>query len=397
MNRKILLFAILLLSVTNAIAQSTDPMIINWWFNTTGAKYKAILTDVEAVYYTTSTVYVKASGIPNYYADGVTHNDGKDLKATWAIPRVPVKATTPKGVMGGQMGLMLDGSVFFHPGDAQSYMSAGIWNRLAYYFEGVDMDASNGHSTPDNMYHHHFDNLKLHDFVATKHSPIVAYAWDGYPVYGPYGYKNTDGTGGITRMVTSYSTKSYTTRTSGPATTDPAYPIGCFIEDWQYNAGSGDLDEHNGRFCVTPEYPSGTYAYFTTVDASLKPIYPYFIGPTFYGNFDMSVTGPSGGSSVIPTGATKYNPSTTQVNEIAVIEANISLYPIPVVTDLNIQLKEDKDYTVVIYNMNGAILENKKISSSSKISMANLPYGVYFVEVTDASNNSGFIKRIVKQ
>lgn len=396
MNTKNLLLAFLLLCATGAVAQTTDPMITNWWFNTTGNKYKAILTDVEAVYYTASSVYVKASGIPNYYADGVTHNDGKDLKATWEIPRVPVKATTPKGVMGGQIGLMLDGSVFFHPGDAQSYMGAGVWNRLAYYFEGVDMDASNGHSTPTNMYHHHFDNLKLHDFVATRHSPIVAYAWDGYPVYGPYGYKNTDGTGGVTRMVSSYSTKSYTTRTAGPAV-DATYPIGCFIEDWQYVAGSGDLDEHNGRFCVTPEYPLGTYAYFTAVDASLKPTYPYFIGPTFYGNFSASVTGPTGGASVVPTGATQYVTSTTATKEIASIESSISIFPVPVVTELNIQLKADGDYRVVIYDVKGGVIDKRAIVSSARINMSNQPYGVYFVEVTNMADNSGFIKRIVKQ
>ena len=36
------------------------------------------------------------------------------------------------------------------------------------------------------------------------------------------------------------------------------------------------LDQNNGRFCVTPEYPNGTYAYFSTVDkASFEPTFPY--------------------------------------------------------------------------------------------------------------------------
>src|SRR4051812_18987955 len=134
MSKKSLLFAVSLLPFV-AAAQVTDPMITNWWFNTTGSKYNSILTDVEAVYYNTASVYVKSSGVPDYYRDGVSHNNATDLKATWQIPRVPAAAGTPAGVMGGQMGLMLDGSVFFHPGDAQSYLNAGIWNRLAYYFE----------------------------------------------------------------------------------------------------------------------------------------------------------------------------------------------------------------------------------------------------------------------
>jgi len=395
MNRKNLLLLVLLLTSGMLRAQVTDPMITNWWFNTTGNTYHGILTDVEAVYYTTTDVYVKTSGVPNYYLDGVTHNDASDLHATWQIPRVPSAATTPMGVMGGQMGLMLDGSVFFHPGDAQSYMGAGVWNRLAYYFEGVDMDPSNGHSTPTNMYHHHFDNLKLHGWDATHHSPIVAYAWDGYPVYGPYAYANTDGTGGIKRMVSSYTTKTYTTRTSGPVV-DAAYPIGCFIEDWQYVAGSGDLDAHNGRFCKTPEYPGGTYAYFTTVDAALKPVYPYFIGPTFYGNFSASNTGPSGGHSTVPTGATTYTVPTA-VKDIATIDDNINLYPIPVITDLTIKLKENKAYTLTIYDVAGKVIENKNVNTTTIVDMSQRVYGVYFVQMTEVATGNGFIKRIVKQ
>ncbi len=396
MKRKKLIFGLLMLLSQAAMAQTTDPMITRWWFNTTGNMYHAILTDVEAVYYNTTNVYVKASGVPNYYVDGASVNNASDLNATWVIPRVPTPATTPAGVMGGQQGLMLDGSVFFHPGDARSYSNAGVWNQLAYYFEGVDMDPSNGHSTPTNMYHHHFDNLKLHNWDSTAHSALVGYAWDGYPVYGPYGYKNADGTGGIKRMASSYTTLSYTTRASGPAVS-AAYPIGCYIEDWQYTAGAGDLDAHNGRFCKTPEYPSGTYAYFTTVDANLKPYYPYFIGPTFYGVIVSSNLGPTGGHETVPTGATQYVPPVTSASEIAKIEANISLFPIPVTDKLTVQLAENKAYNVVLYNVSGSILENKTITATAAIDMAQLPYGVYFIEVSDKENGSGFIKRVVKQ
>jgi hypothetical protein len=393
-SKKNLLLLALLFAAKAVIAQVTDPMITNWWFNTSNNMYKGILTDVEAVYYNTQYVYVKSSGIPKYYLDGQSVNNGKDLKATWQIPRTPTPSGSGGFVQGGQIGLMMDGSVFFHPGDAQSYNNAGVWNRLAYYFENQDMDASNGHSTPTNMYHHHFDNLQMHDWDSTKHSPIVGFAWDGYPVYGPYGYANTNGTGGIKRMVSSYTTKSYTTRTNGPAV-GGMYAIGCFIEDWQYTSGSGDLDTNNGRFCITPEYPTGTYAYFTTVDANHKPVYPYFIGPSFHGVYLNSNTGPTGGKATVPSGATTY--FLTAVEDVEAIESNIELFPIPVTEDLNIRLKENRNYNVFLYNLQGKILDSKKINASAKLNMSQLPYGVYFVEVTDAENNGGFIKRIVKQ
>ena len=112
----------MLLQASYAGAQAvTDPMITKWWFNTTNNKYNNILTDVEAVYYTTSIVYVKTSGVPNYYKDGVSHNNAKDLQAVWSLPRTQTPASSGPSVPGGQMGIMYDGSVFFHPGDAQSY------------------------------------------------------------------------------------------------------------------------------------------------------------------------------------------------------------------------------------------------------------------------------------
>lgn len=395
MLKKQFLLALMLLYAGYAGAQAvTDPMITKWWFNTTNNKYNNILTDVEAVYYTSSIVYVKTSGVPNYYKDGVSHNNAKDLQAVWSLPRTQTPASSGPSVPGGQMGIMYDGSVFFHPGDAQSYNNAGVWNRLAYYFEGVDMDPYNGHSTPDQMYHHHFDNLALHDWDSSKHSPIVAYSFDGYPVYGPFGYANTDGTGGITRMKTSYSTKSYTTRTNGPAV-NTQYPIGCFIEDWQYTAGSGHLDEHNGRFCKTPEYPNGTYAYFTTVDASLKPVYPYFIGPTFYGNLQTGNTGPTGGKTTVPGSATQYTP-TTSVKEVEEMDAMITMYPVPVRDNLTVQLKTDKAYTLTVYNLDGKVLLQKKINTTTQVDMSSYAYGVYIVGLNDESGN-GLMKRIVKQ
>jgi hypothetical protein len=79
-----------------------------------------------------------------------------------------------------------------------------------------------------------------------------------------------------------------------------SWPLGIFVEDWQYVENSiqptlgfvppydKPLDRHNGRFCVTPEYPNGTYAYFATVDENLAPAYPYFVGNTLYG--DLNVT-----------------------------------------------------------------------------------------------------------
>lgn len=125
------------------------------------------------------------------------------------------------------------------------------------------------------------------EVASDSHSPIIGWAYDGNPIYGPYGFDTETG-GSIRFMKSGYSAISGIT--NRPDTS--LYPIGFFIEDYQFT-GNGDLDEHNGRYCITPDFPNGTYAYFATVDGSNKvagtspfvnyfrPVFPYFIGNTY--------------------------------------------------------------------------------------------------------------------
>ena len=113
-----------------------------------------------------------------------------------------------------------------------------------------------------------------------QHSPILGYAYDGNPIYGPYAYNTTTG-GFIRRMNPSYVLDVDTTSGKRP----PNFEGGYFINDYVFD-GSGDLDLHNGRFAITPEYPNGIYAYFSTIEVTSGndsvPRYPYIVGPYFY-------------------------------------------------------------------------------------------------------------------
>tara|TARA_B100000965_G_scaffold280302_1_gene238119 strand:- start:35402 stop:46807 length:11406 start_codon:yes stop_codon:yes gene_type:complete len=114
---------------------------------------------------------------------------------------------------------------------------------------------------------------------ATKtHSPIIGFAYDGNPIYGAFGYDDPLTVGTIVRMTSSYSINA--TRAEGPSVSK--YPLGTFNNDYTYTHKSGTLDENNGRFCVTPEFPEGTYAYFITIDSNQVPQYPYIIGENYY-------------------------------------------------------------------------------------------------------------------
>jgi hypothetical protein len=64
---------------------------------------------------------------------------------------------------------------------------------------------------------------------------------------------------------------------------------GAFIEDYVYT-GTGTLDRFNGRYCVTPEFPAGTYAYFSCQDYGSDPVYPYFVGSSFYGSLNLDIS-----------------------------------------------------------------------------------------------------------
>jgi len=115
--------------------------------------------------------------------------------------------------------------------------------------------------------------------VSGNHSPIVGWAYDGNPIYGPFGYSDPlDINSSIKILETGYSINSTIENRS-----DLNFPLGFFADDFSYTPTSTtDLDQHNGRFSKTPEYPNGVYAYFVGIDTvTQKPKFPYFIGHTY--------------------------------------------------------------------------------------------------------------------
>jgi hypothetical protein len=130
--------------------------------------------------------------------------------------------------------------------------------------------------------------LSNKEITSTDHSPIIGWAYDGNPIYGPYGYLTKQG-GTIAQMKSGYKIDLKPNRPS-----IFSFPQGFFIEDYTHLDVSDQtvLDENNGRFCVTPEFPNGTYAYFASINDGLadssgtfsgfkSPVFPYFIGNNF--------------------------------------------------------------------------------------------------------------------
>ncbi len=245
----------------------------------------------------------------------------------------------------------------------------GVWNREAYVNEGVTFDAASAHQAGA-TYHYHANTpalrFELGDHVSydatakaytestaavTAHSPILGWLADGYPVYGPYGYNiATDPASGVRRMRSGYARRDGTNGTANLATTGrttlpawaaraqnrsaslptsavgPAvstlYTLGHYLEDYEYLGDLGktqgtdfDLDVYNGRFCVTPEFPQGTYAYFISIEADGSPKFPNIVGRWFYGT-------PSGGAvTSVNESVTEYIRA-SQASAIAVTATN---------------------------------------------------------------------------
>mgnify|MGYP001553352176 CR=1 FL=1 len=131
-------------------------------------------------------------------------------------------------------------------------------------------------------YRSDYDNDKA---IEKYHSPLLGWAYDGNPIYGPYGYDSP------TNKKIRQMTSGYVANDSAANRPDKkTFPKGYFVEDYVFQNFS-DLDEHNGRFCVTPEFPNGTYAYFMTLElvesgskvfaGDKAPKFPYIIGNSY--------------------------------------------------------------------------------------------------------------------
>jgi hypothetical protein len=287
--------------------------------------------------FSATNIVLKASGIPfhSFYNSAAANVPYvQNFNYTWTYRGGTNTSGTQATLSGGRVGFWLNGVSLYNPsaqfGAPGGYPSYTNWHYNAAFEEGVEAsysfgeDDGGGHASPTGIgngtYHYHDGSMIVTGAWALGvghtsgaygttglpevsvipyyngnlnhpdgHSKIMGISADGFPIYGPYGYSTaTNALSSVRRMVTGYalnptfvSNNARTTNGTTPAV-NSQYPLGIFVEDWSY-VGGGDLDTHNGRYCVTPDYPSGTYAYFLAFNSSMKPTYPYVIGNTYYG------------------------------------------------------------------------------------------------------------------
>jgi hypothetical protein len=434
---------------TFTLTAQTDPVITKWLQNTTGILGRHYVqgnpvpiqdnvpANVQMVQYSDDWSYIHTNGIPAYitgpFLDG-NPSLAHAQNAIFRFPRTPQPNTgTPTATNAGNIGNFINGVALFDYRDGVAWNTATNalcggpgnppcpggpgatlpWNRDAVLAEREGFDCAKGHPAMGNYHHHQNPSAFDLDLVVisnvcdiyaadglyvidpAQHSPLLGFAYDGYPIYGAYGYANADGSGGIERIRSGYQLRNISVRTHHADGTDVAdgpvigteYPLGYFREDYEFIDHPGEenyLDEHNGRYCVTPEYPSGTYAYFCTVDENHNSAYPYAVGPTFYG----IVT--AGEVTSIGEAVTTYS-SPTAINENISDPSLYTVFPNPTSDIVAIQVKGIllEDLPIALYDLKGQQLRTSVIQQGATIwylDTRTLYDGEYLVRIGSGEN-----------
>jgi len=189
---------------------------------------------------------------------------------TFRLPLSPVNNSAATDTSLGTVGVALNGIPVYNPFENAE-------EEAAY---GRIFSSCCGHPQRNGVYHYHkyptclrfiSDEWKSEKekcdeldaiLIQGGHSPLIGFAVDGWPIYGPVGWRN-DGskTGVILRS-------SYTG--SNDSAGNPSY-----VE------GSGDLDECNGLVSPTPEFPEGIYHYVMSIKPDADGTVLRYLNPHF--------------------------------------------------------------------------------------------------------------------
>lgn len=448
--------ALLLLIIASTTVQAQlNPAITSFLQNTTqtGNYYvsgnstlqaNGILVNCQQIEYSTDYVYVKTNAVPAYPTGPYLIGPPATVEAQNAIFQIPLNPTENTGTKTEtapeHVGILINGVALWDFRDGFSWNtdsnrldgpagpggggggqpSVSYWNRDAVLNEAGAFDCSKAH--PGNgVYHHHqnptafkldltvlsdvcnlYDADGLYTIDSTEHSPLIGFAYDGFPIYGSYGYKNSDGSGGLVRVKSGYQLRNITERTHWADGTDVGdgpvvsteYPVGYFREDqeWISHPGEEDyLDEHNGRFCVTPEYPNGIYCYFATVTEDWNSAYPYAIGPTYYGVYSNRSVNSINESTTIYA-----NP--TGISQTYFSALDVRVFPNPSGDLVAIQVTglNKENLLVELYDMAGKLVRTSSINvgtTNTFLSTQTLYSGNYLVKIS--GSNSSITEKIV--
>ena len=259
---------------------------------------------------------ITTNGLPNHdFESTLACSGGGDCSTaqsyTWSIPRSPVNDTTgghnsancPEANGDkecapdrGAVAVAINGVPIYGPEDGPG--GDAVAAHHGEYNEDrqpIELGICHGHAAQGGTYHYHADANCMHwhpdegesiedDYDEStiqavaqntydgNHSNVIGVAFDGYPIYGFWGY---DEQMNVVEMKSSYELKDGETGYNG-------------IDDYKYTEGLGHLDRCNGHFGPTPDFPQGIYHYHTTMQNGDGEMgFPYFL-ICYHGEADMT-------------------------------------------------------------------------------------------------------------
>lgn len=213
------------------------------------------------------TCTIISNAVPNhdFNASGRFVTPVSEQDQFYTIPANPRIADQPTALT-----LAMDNAVFLN-GVKLDLVAAGCFGvgdgrigcfdmSLPYRYDpmapsaGFGADEHNAHTQSDGTYHYHGNPMALFEQEnPSAPSPVIGFAADGFPIFGSYIQIGDN----VRKATASYRLKSGL-REGGPGGTYD----GTFVDDWEFVAGLGDLDQCNGMtrngdygYVVTDTYP----------------------------------------------------------------------------------------------------------------------------------------------
>lgn len=391
-----------LFSFAKKTLSTTDPAFLTTAFAPFAS---TVSTTYDANYF-----YVNSTGIPNHTMMVGISNHGWQQQVPiskcyintnhWTIPLNPVLAATPVPVSAthftkGAIAMAVNGVPIFN-----YHTNTGVDS----YLDG-QLDNYGGHCGRGDDYHYHTAPLHLITLGQTTYNLPIAFALDGYAVYGPleptgatmatldanhghylngiYHYHGTADApymvGNMVGVVTEDSNMQIIPQPQGnPVRTENWTPLnGALITSCVANANNG----YNTAYTK-----NGTSGYATNYTATAAGLYTFqYVTPT--GTTATNYNGPA--QCTVPNlGSACY------IN----VEKNITIYPNPATDVLQINLGnpflEDDVQKISLYDLKGNLIYKIQKFTPS-LNIKQLAKGNYFVKI-QFSNSVVTKKLIVK-
>ena len=296
-------------------------------------------TDGVNVRFDSSNVYVSSKNLPNYELSKIDTNEGtlpwKDLNFTYAIPRVNLNSITESNTAlnTNRIGVLVNGLSLHNPNSGTTFEDQGNWTYNTGFLQKTNRSNNLvAHTNNEGVVTTTVPTSDMSNATvwgnSTSHSGIVGWAFDGLPIYGPYGYTEYYANG-IVKTDTITNIKSSFELKPGSRSSHPnGNHTGLFLEDYQYSASADSqpatAGKYNTRYGVTPDSPSTPIRFYvTTIDDDGEPMFPYAVGGgtssdnTYNSRYfatPLDVTNNNKGIITEPTGVTSAVSSSFAIN-----------------------------------------------------------------------------------